>query len=239
MVRWESTVQSHRGCVRRVNEDAVLDRPDIGLWAVADGMGGYETGAVASRMVVDALGGVPAGGRLSGLVDAVEDVLMDVNTRILAHAEQHLDGRMIGTTVVTLILRDRAGACVWAGDSRLYRLRDGRFEQISRDHSHVQELIDEGELLPEDAEGHAEANVITRAVGALPALFAEATVFSVREGDVFLLCSDGLYKEMVAQEMVDQLANRSAATAAHDLLDQALARGARDNVSVVVVDCRD
>ena len=236
-MRWESAVQTHRGRVRRVNEDAVLERPDIGLWVVADGMGGYETGSVASRMVIDALGNLLEGARLSAVVDAVEDSLMDTNARILDHAEQQLDGRMIGTTVVALILRGRAGACVWAGDSRLYRFRDGRFEQISRDHSHVQELIDDGELLPEEAEGHAEANVITRAVGAMPALFAEATVFSVREGDVFLLCSDGLYKELGPEEMVAGLADRSAVAAADGLLNDALERGARDNVSVAVVGC--
>lgn len=238
-MRWESAVQTHRGRVRRVNEDAVLERPDLGLWAVADGMGGYETGSVASRMVVDALGNLLEGTRLSAFVDAVEDSLIDANARILEHAERELDGRTIGTTVVTLLLRGRAGACVWAGDSRLYRLREGRFEQISRDHSHVQELIDEGELLPEEAENHAEANVITRAVGALPALYAEVTVFSVREGDVFLLCSDGLYKEMNPEDMLGLLAEKSAIAAADALLQQALDRGARDNVSVAVVDCRE
>ena len=238
-MKWESAVQTHRGKVRRINEDAVLERPDLGLWVVADGMGGYETGDVASQMVVDTLGGLAEAESLSQFVDAVDDGLLDVNQRIQDHAAHQLDGRTMGSTIVSLILCGQAGACVWAGDSRLYRLREGRIEQLSRDHSHVQELVDAGELLPEEAESHHEANVITRAVGALPELYTDTTVFSVRDGDTYLLCSDGLYKEIGPAQMAEVLGSGSVVSAASSLLDSALERGARDNVSVAVVRCHE
>ncbi len=235
--RWESASRTHKGRVRKVNEDAVMARPDIGLWAVADGMGGYETGDVASQMIVQSLEEIGESERLSAFVNEVEDRLLEVNRRILQHSDLMLDGRTAGSTVVALLLNGIAGACLWAGDSRLYRVRNGRIKQISRDHSQVEEMIERGELLPEQAEAHSDSNVITRAVGAIPELHIEASIFSVGPGDTFLLCSDGLYRELGPAELEQALKSQDVGQIASGLIDAALEKGARDNVSVVVVRC--
>lgn len=234
-LRWESASQTHQGNVRKVNEDSVLSRPEVGLWVVADGMGGYETGDVASQMIVQGLSQILPSDRLSDFVNLVESCLLDVNQRILQHSQVMLDGRVAGSTVVALLINGKAGACVWAGDSRLYRLRDGRLQQLSRDHSQVEEMVERGELLAEDAEDHADANVITRAVGAVPELHVETTVFVVETGDIFLLCSDGLYKELRPADMEEILKTGEVGAASEALLETALDRGARDNVSIVLV----
>ena len=123
-----------------------------------------------------------------------------------------------------------------AGDSRLYRLRGGALEQISRDHSQVQRLVDAGLLSPEEADAHPNANVITKAVGGAAHLAVDVLLFDIQPGDRFLLCSDGLYNELDPPEIESGLAGEDVDTAANTLLQGALARGARDNVSVIVVE---
>ena len=132
-LRWTSRAISHMGVVRKNNEDSYLHRPDIGMWAVADGMGGHSAGDVASQTVVECLGQVPANGSLSAMVDVTEDKLLEANRRLLALAvDQHQ--RTIGSTAVALLARGNHVACLWAGDSRAYRIRGKRVEQIGRAH---------------------------------------------------------------------------------------------------------
>ncbi len=234
LIRWSCAGRSDRGAKRKINEDAILLRPDVGVWLVADGMGGHEAGDVASRMVADAVARVRVEGKLSQVVDRIEDALVNVNHQIRDHAARVFGGRTMGSTVVSVVANDRLGACLWAGDSRLYRLRAARLEQISRDHSEVQELLDSGLLAPEEAANHPHSNVITRAVGGAPDIFLDVMLFEILPDDLFLLCSDGLYNELDPGE-IQQALDRDIERSADLLLKMALAKGARDNVSLVLV----
>lgn len=234
-VVWTSAHDSHVGMVREANEDATLALPEAKFWAVADGMGGYEAGNVASRMVVSALEDfVPAAG-LNDQVNEIEDRLLEVNRRILEYADIMLDGRTIGSTVVSLLLKGRVGVCLWVGDSRLYRLRNRNIVQLSRDHSQVQEQIQQGYLSAEHAQNHPDANVITRAVGADADLYVDINVFSAQLGDIFLLCSDGLYNMVRDDEIAAMLGEAPPEEAVQNLIQLALKRGADDNLSLVMV----
>ncbi len=234
LIRWSCAGRSDRGAKRKINEDAILLRPDVGVWLVADGMGGHEAGDVASRMVADAVAQVRVEGKFSQVVDRVEDALVRVNHQIRDHAARVFGGRTMGSTVTSLMTNGRLGVCLWAGDSRLYRLRDARLEQMSRDHSEVQELLDRGLLAPEEAANHPHSNVITRAVGGAPEIFLDVILFEILAGDLFLLCSDGLYNELDPGE-IQQALDRDIERSADLLLKMALAKGARDNVSLVLV----
>ncbi len=234
-IRWVSEERTHVGVVREINEDSILSSPDTHLWAVADGMGGYESGNVASDMIVTTLKDVETKPGLSEYVDAVEDCLIDVNQRILEYADIMLDGRTLGSTVVTLMIRDRVGICLWAGDSRLCRLRNNQFVQLSRDHSQVEELVEQGILTKEEAANHPDSNIITRAIGASPELYIDINVFSVQMGDIFLLCSDGLYNMISNDKIVDIISNKDIESSINELIQTALDNGAKDNVSVILV----
>jgi len=230
---WQSAAQSHRGNRRKTNEDSVLCRPDVALWVVADGMGGHMAGDVASQAITDALGRLRLEGQLSEDVDRVEDMLLAVNDELRLHARTQCQGGTVGSTVVTLLVRDEVGVVLWAGDSRLYRLRGGRLEQVTRDHNPVSDLLDSGVVTEADALA-ADTNIITRAVGGQANLSLDVAVFDVRCGDTLLLCSDGLYRELDNVALKEILAGDAVEDVARRLLDRALAGAARDNVSVVV-----
>lgn len=236
---WRSAQQTHRGNRRRHNEDAVLSRTRDGLWAVADGMGGHQAGEVASQAITAALGSVPLRGPLSARVDAVEDALMAVNDELRLHAKCQGGGTTIGSTVVALLVQEDLAVVLWAGDSRLYRLRDGRFEQITRDHNPISDLLDSGAVSEAEVLA-AETNVITRAVGGQPRLFLDLAVFDVIRNDTYLLCSDGLYRELERETLAEALAAAALEGAAEGLLARSLEGAAQDNVSLVVVrpECR-
>lgn len=234
MIRWISAAATDVGSKRRINEDALLERPDAGLWVVADGMGGHAAGDVASHAVVHPLSLVQRPDALADFVEAVEDALMSVNQQLRDYATQELGGRTVGSTVVVLLLSARTGVCLWAGDSRLYRLRGGQLSRISRDHSAVQEMVDAGAITQEEADRHPKSNVITRAVGGSERLLVDAAVFAPETGDTYLLCSDGLYNE-VAEDVIRRKLALAPEDAVKQLLDEALHNGGRDNVSMVVV----
>lgn len=237
---WESAALTHEGKRRPHNEDAVLARPDAGLWVVADGMGGHAAGDVASRMVTEALAEVTPNGEFPAFVDAVDDLLIDINRSIRAHSDEHFSGKTMGCTVVTMLAQAHVGVCMWAGDSRLYRVRDGAITQISRDHDPLEELVERGVLTPEEADDHPDSSVITRAVGGQPELHLDCILFDLAPDDIYLLCSDGLYREVERHELCDMLdAEDSVAARAQALMDTALDRGARDNVSIIVAVCRE
>lgn len=231
-LRWNSRGITNVGTVRKNNEDAFLHRPDIGVWAVADGMGGHAAGDVASGMVVEQLSQLPANGSLNDLIDAAEDRLLEVNRKLLTLALDQKE-RTIGSTAVVLVARGRHVACLWAGDSRLYRIRGKKIEQLSQDHAMVEDLISSGLLSREEAAGHPQANRITRAIGAMPGLFVDIELFAPQPEDIYLLCSDGLYKEMSDEDIAKTL--RGNEQAVDKLIELALERHARDNVTVVAV----
>lgn len=231
-LHWKSQGLTNIGAVRKINEDAFLDRPDLGVWAVADGMGGHAAGDVASQTVVDRLAQLPANSKLSNLLDSAEDRLLEANRKLLTLA-MHEKERTIGSTVVALLARGRHAACVWAGDSRLYRIRGRNIEQMMQDHAMIEELVASGLITREEAACHPQANRITRAIGAMPGLFLDVELFALEPGDIYLLCSDGLYKELSDEEIARTLGGDVQAI--NRLIMFALERGAHDNVTVVAV----
>ncbi|WP_207480948.1 PP2C family protein-serine/threonine phosphatase [Arenibaculum pallidiluteum] len=233
---FRTAAASHPGTVRRVNEDAWLDRGDVGLWAVADGMGGHDAGDVASRRVVAAVEAALDAEAGSATLAGIRRALEACNAELQDYAAAR-SLPIVGSTVVVLVVDGRRFECAWAGDSRLYLLRAGQLAQVTRDHSRVQELVDRGELDPRQAENHAHANVITRAVGALPQLELDAVAGEIEGGDVFLLCSDGLTRAVGDTALQEVLAGCDPGSAAERLLALALAQGARDNVTLVIVGC--
>ncbi len=230
---WRSAEETHCGKRRENNEDAVLSRPEVGLWAVADGMGGHHAGELASRAVAGALGELSLTGNLTDDVDAVEDTLVGVNDELRMLARTRGTGNTIGTTVVAMLATGSTGVALWAGDSRLYRLRGSRLEQVTRDHNPVSDLLESGTVSEADALA-ADTNIITRAVGGQPDLYLDIAVFDVDPNDTFLLCSDGLYRELPNVEMTVQLQCDEVEDIVARLLGRCLEGAARDNVSIVV-----
>ena len=212
-------------------------RPEIGLWMVADGAGGHDHGEVASQMLADALSSTQSQSG-SDLIADIRAIAMRTHQvlRDRAEAESGRSGKAVtsAATIVVLLARDAHYACLWAGDSRVYRLRGGRLQQLTRDHSLVQALVDEGAISEAEAEGHPHANVITRAIGADG---AEPTLDKLTDraepGDRFLLCSDGLNKAL-DDRTIGRLVG--ANEPASSLIDAALECGVRDNVTAIVVE---
>jgi protein phosphatase len=236
--RWESASRSEVGNVRKHNEDACLDLSSRGLWVVADGMGGHEAGDVASRMVTDDLRSVGAHRKFSKLVNEVEDRVLEANERLYSMATQSGEERIIGCTFAGLLTNGTHCVSMWAGDSRVYRLRDGKLEQITRDHSEVEEMLQRGEISEDSVEAQAAQNVVTRAVGGTDRLFLDYSLDEIHDKDRFLICSDGLYKELSPDDLTSQLGATDCATACKALLEAALERECSDNVTAIVVDFR-
>ncbi len=234
-IKWHSSADTNVGMVRKVNEDAIMSNPKAGIWAVADGMGGHEAGTVASNMIVKSLEAVEYTRHLNDYVVAVEDLILDVNHRILEYAEIMLDGRTLGSTLVSLIIKGQVGVCLWAGDSRLYLLRNNELIQISRDHSQVEEMLSQGLITEDEVENHPDSNVITRAVGTSDELYIDINIFDVQVGDIFLLCSDGLYNTVSDEDIVLELKQNSIDDGVKNLVVKALENGAPDNVSIIIV----
>lgn len=235
--RLRSAGVSHVGKVRQVNEDAWLDRPDLGLWVVADGVGGHAAGDVASRSVVDSLQSAGSGGDLQQRLNSAREML-EVANRHLAVAAARPDRPVKSASTVVALLTGIGECCwLWAGDSRLYRLRDGMLEACTRDHSVVQELLDEGQLDPTAARDHPQANVITRAIGAADTVVVESRYSDLRPGDRFLLCSDGVHGSVEESMIASALSGDSPQSAADSLLAAVLSGEARDNCTAVVVFC--
>jgi protein phosphatase/serine/threonine-protein phosphatase Stp1 len=224
------------GTVRRRNEDAVLERAEIGLWAVADGAGGHERGDYASSRIIAALREVDAMPSGLSLVEEVKESLAEVNREVRARAATIGPNALIGSTVAVLLIRDHQCRCLWAGDSRLYRMRAGQLRQLSRDQSHVQDLVDRGEILPEAAAAHPMANIVTNLIGAFDRLVLEERQDRLEPGDILLLCSDGLSSALTDTEIAHILTESPLAAVADRLIERALDQGARDNVSAVVVE---
>ena len=231
---FECVSRTDVGLRRKVNEDSILVRTERGLWAVADGMGGHEAGDVASAMVTEALRRVPIIYGLEQLVESAIAELRQVNRQLMELARTGGHERTIGTTVVALAIAGGHFHCFWAGDSRAYRVRDGEIRRISRDHSMVQDLVDAGMLAEDEAERHVDANIITRAVGVAEDLEVDSSTGDALPGDVFLLASDGLTRLVDDREILGQLAISTPDAAADTLIEMVLARGAPDNVSIII-----
>lgn len=234
---WQSTARTDKGKVRKRNEDAVLDLPERGIWVVADGMGGHQNGALASRLIVEEMLELPERSSLDQRLLDVRDCLYRVN-RLLGHDITVTADRpdsIMGSTVVVLLAEGERAICVWAGDSRCYLWRSGRLFQLSRDHCLMQELIEEKQMSAEEAASHPAARALTRAVGANDELMLDVVDFTVYPGDTLLLCSDGLYQDLPRTAIGDALSLESTEHALQRLFKQTLDGPARDNISAVVV----
>lgn len=228
---------THRGMRRELNQDAVL--ADYPLFIVADGMGGHLGGEIASASAVDRLGDLVRDGRINP--KSIEKALSRAVKDIIAHPEATDDGT--GTTVTGIFLETTGVEPTWVtlniGDSRVYLLRDGTLAQVTTDHSVVQELIASGRLSPEEAENHPYGNVITRAVGPSESVHPDYIRLDVLDGDRFVICSDGLTKELTDFGIRHfLLENEDPQVAIEQMMQACLDNGGRDNISIVVVDVR-
>ncbi len=235
-IRLHSWAMTHPGARRKHNEDAYVERPDLGVWAVADGAGGHHAGEVASGMIAEALEAIPPGLSAPELLAQVRMRIEDTHAALREMAEQRGPDVTVASTVVVMLARNEHFACLWAGNSRAYLLRGGELKQITRDHSLVQELLDSGAITPEEAAGHPRGNVITRAVGADVETFALDKVSGrLMAGDRFLLCSDGLCKTLPDAQLAELLATEGVPPP-QSLIAAALALNVSDNVTAVAVE---
>lgn len=233
LAQFDAGAASDVGRVRKVNEDAFLVRSERGLWAVADGMGGHEGGQFASGLVVDTLSRMPPPRNVGDLVSGCAALIGEANERI--YAASRANGGTIGTTVAILLAQGRQFACIWSGDSRVYLVRDGKLAQVTRDHTEAQDLVAQGVLTPEQAKRWPRRNVITRAIGVGDDPELEMERGDLAPNDVFVICSDGLTNHVEDHEILTAATAPQPDFAARALVDLTLARGATDNVTVVVV----
>lgn len=233
---FRSWAVSHPGAKRKHNEDSYVDRPDLGVWAVADGAGGHQAGEVASSMIAEALEAITPGLSASELLAEVRLAIERTHEALRNEAARRGPDVVVASTVVVMLARGEHFACLWAGDSRAYLLRHGVLRQITRDHSLVQELVEAGAIRPEEALNHPRGNVITRAVGAeLDDFVLDKVSDRLIPGDRFLLCSDGLCKTLPEDEIAGLLGAGDGA-APQALVDAALAARVSDNVTAVTVE---
>ncbi|WP_395408319.1 PP2C family protein-serine/threonine phosphatase [Pseudoduganella sp. UC29_106] len=220
LLSWTSAARTDIGLVRSRNEDACLARPERGLWVVADGMGGHAFGDVASRTIVEAMDRLDPAPNMEQFIADARAMIHQVNQDLRADAQARRVPVM-GSTVVVLLAFGAQAACLWAGDSRIYLFRKGRLHQLTQDHS------------------QPDSNMITRAVGAAESVELDLGTLAARDGDMFLLCSDGLSNPVPDEEIAGALACGEPGQAADELITLARANGGRDNITAVVVRADD
>jgi serine/threonine-protein phosphatase Stp1 len=234
---WRSVARTDPGKTRARNEDAFLDDPDNGLWVVADGMGGYQRGDIASRLIVASLAELPEPNDFEERVQGVRQCLLWLNRRLSQEltviAGRHDD--TIGSTVVALLIEGNRAVCIWAGDSRCYLWREQRLYQLTKDHSLRQQLIDEQKMHDQQAWVQPHSAALTRAVGASEHLTLDVLEFVVHPADAFLLCSDGLYQGLSSETLGRALNLPAPGAALAILFEHVLGGPARDNLTGVVI----
>lgn len=236
-MQFECVSRTHVGLRRKINEDSLLVDCDQGLWAVADGMGGHEAGEIASTMVTDALRCLPPVDTSDEIAERALESLRNVNHQLLDLARSHGQDEKstIGTTVVGLTIKNGLFNCFWMGDSRAYLVRGGDIVRLTHDHSLVQNLVDAGMLKAEEADTHENANLITRAIGASEKFEMDIVKGDAESGDQFLLATDGLTRVISDEQLARELTSRVPDEAADTLIEMVMARGAPDNVSLIIV----
>ena len=232
--------KSDPGRIREDNQDMFVARPDLGLALLADGMGGTRAGGVAAEIAVDAalehLTGVLKREPLTGA--HLGAAIKVANSRVVGMSNAVSAYRGMGTTLVAAAIDGTKGYIAHVGDSRAYRLRGGAFDQVTKDHSLVQEWVDAGVISPEEARTAPNRNVITRAIGAKPTVEAEVTEIDVAGDDTFLMCSDGLSGMLADEQIASALAEGAdLAGAAESLVAAANKAGGTDNITVVLIRC--
>jgi len=219
------------GHVRKVNEDSFMDASELGLWVVADGMGGHSKGDRASQEIIAQLQTFKPTDNSRNDIEEIVRRLDKAND----FCREQIDGQVMGSTVAILYFHENTGHAIWAGDSRVYRYRAGELTQLTEDHSLVGELHRLGELTEDEAENHPSSNVITRAVGVADELDLQLAQFELQPGDRFLLCSDGLFKDVQRAEVKENISLPSMELSLEKLVRLALRRGGTDNVTAIIV----
>ena len=228
-----ATLRTDIGKLRKQNEDAAWFDESRAVFAVADGMGGHLAGEVASRMAIEAVQRMARENERPGIA-ALREAVACAHETILAHAQDHIECAGMGTTLSVLWLGENYAYIAHVGDSRIYRLREGSLTQITQDHSLVEELVRAGLITREQARTHPRRNIITRALGTHGENEPDLLVTDVQDGDVFLLCTDGLTGMVPDDEIERTLRDCGIEAAADRLLALALDAGGRDNVTLIL-----
>ncbi|HUC19828.1 MAG TPA: PP2C family serine/threonine-protein phosphatase [Acetobacteraceae bacterium] len=236
---FRSWAGTHPGARRAHNEDSYVDRPDLGLWAVADGAGGREAGEVAAWMIADMLGSIPMSLSAAALHDEVRSRIGQAHQKLRAEAARRGESAVIAAALVVMLARDDRFTCLWAGDARAYLLRNGMLSQLSHDHSLAQALADAGAISAAEMAAHPRADILTRAVGGDLENFAlDEREGMLTGGDRFLLCSDGVSKSLTPAELTVLLGAPEGVAPSELLLAAALGREAADNITAVAIEAR-
>ena len=233
-LRLEAALATHAGRVRAENEDCGFVAVETGIFAVADGMGGHEAGELASAAIVEALATIGRAVSAADLLARLEDRMLKANAAVRELGRAR--GTLVGSTAAVLLVFGRDYACVWSGDSRIYRVRAGSIECLTRDHTEGRDLYDRGVLTADALRTYARRHVITRAVGVRDTPEMELVQGLALPGDVFVVCSDGLTAHLDDPEIAG-FAGAPPQAACEALVALALERGGSDNVTVVVVRC--
>lgn len=236
---FETSARSAIGLVRQGNEDSAFVSPQ--LIAVADGMGGHAAGEVASQIAIKVLKGL-----MPTLVsteideDSVEDLLMhslhSIDLEISSVTQEEVEKRGMGTTLTALLIRNKFISLLHVGDSRCYRLRGNTLEQLSNDHTVIQELLDQGAITPSEAADHPQRSMLTQALRGDGDVTPVLQIYEIKKGDRFLLCSDGLSGVLTDKELKVGLKKSDKEEAVKFLMDAAYINGAPDNVTILIAD---
>lgn len=228
---------SDTGRVRTRNEDSFACLPDNNLWVVADGMGGHDGGDFASRTICEQAARFTCQASLEDSILLLEENLLHSNELIRERASHMGKQTTIGSTVTCLFTWRDLAFVLWAGDSRLYRWRDDALLRLTEDHSYVEELVRMGKLEANEAEDHPASNVVLNAVGIDDELIIDMEYYPIQDKDLFLLCSDGLFKDLAegSIESIMQDDEASLEDTSQRLIDAALAAGGNDNCTAVLV----
>lgn len=238
MKRFFTAGMTDTGLLRSVNQDAYFVDPEERFFIVADGMGGHAGGQEASRLAIEAIQTFLAQKWNTDLDSAtlLRQAVLEANQAILQDQRLHPERSDMGTTVVVVIFRDQNPLCAHIGDSRLYRLRGAKLDQITEDHTWVARAMRSGEITPDQARVHPMRHVLAQCLGRPDLEVVEIQTLSVQSGDRLLLCSDGLTEELSDQLIATHLKTiRACEKAATALINAAKDRGGRDNITVVIV----
>lgn len=229
---------THIGMARENNEDsiAVSEQSEMLYAIVADGMGGHKAGKTASETTVNAVAEALA----SLTTDEIDErkiceIIKAANQRVYNLAKENVDMAQMGSTLALAVVLDKKAIVANVGDSRVYLFRNKELKQITKDHSYVQTMVDSGKLTPDEADKHPLKNVITKAIG-MQEIDPDIFMADFKEGDILLLCSDGLTRHFRDTEIATELERcTSAEKTGQYLIDTALARGGKDNISLIIV----
>lgn len=236
---FSAAARSHEGLVRQYNEDSFASIPELALWVVADGMGGHSAGDVASRIIVEEMASIGVPISATDQRARFSERLDRAHRRILSYADENTL-QTVGATVAALMIFGTELTSAWAGDSRVYLMRKGRLTSLTRDHSEVAAMLAEGTISETEARNSPRRNVITRAIGIGDEATPEMVSGVAEPNDRFLICSDGLTEHLADEDIAGILAREATPDETAELLiSVTLERGAKDNVTVIVVDCSD